>query len=521
MKNTSYDQLQSAEQRKKRRNWQPVPADNLCEAVTLEWRDDKTPDFEPLIERMRAANAARGAMTRRPGVARAGVPFRDVVLKGPNEPDHALARQLKITFDTEFASSGVELAVHSAQDASMTSTIAYYGYGVFAPVRSDVRVADLEFSWVGPQADVIHPKLGAVSGSQDAGWYAGQNGIVLGFSGDPAPATLPLPAGASDAFRDSLAQAVLFVGRRNRASLPKIELHPVVQGEFVAYATAGEDWWQRRDGEWQPLRLTIGHETHPLWIRLTNRTGCIRFSPFPAPAGMPAVIVRGLLLPTVKFWHPLLTGSARRWLIHFDSQSHLRGSEVADTATSVVCDPFVRFAVYHHHDSGWSGLRDAFDGRRNLPLGQGFRVEQRPFPKGLFFSRDPKANAGAEKQYRKIYGTRDWTLVTVSDFGELGHFDVAGGDVSGMPENDGGLIQPPVAKIGFDWINRAAQVVVSRQVVGLAEVLVPLAYGLGGGQGARPPHDRDAPTRGEARGVHHQSWRTRRNRTALCRIPVP
>jgi hypothetical protein len=412
------------------------------------------------------------------------LPFRDVILKGPFDPDDMHALELREELASEFADTRVDFHTLSIRAPTRDSRLlAFFGNGVFVPDDEDVQVADLELSWHDPfkpdftSNRIVTPVLDPATGggrNRHAAWYAGQMGVAIGFHSDMAPAFVDgVPAGAE---LQELAKFFLYIGRLDRFTPPVFEVHcedHKIRGRAIC--DHPRDWWLR-DGEWQGLQLDIGGQSLRLWLRLTSRTGDIVFRNGAelgvAPKARRRIVVRGLLfpeLPTMAGFGAWLPGrSPTRWSAEFDGQGRLRSQEILDLAYSVVAQWGTRFGIYQHQEARWVDRRSAITGRQDFALSQGARLLHRNFP-GTSLTAQQGSDA-----WKPIY-QRSWSLLQFADERPFGYFDVPARahELTGSPEPGTPVRADDRAerdwKIGIDWLNRAAHVTISDQDFGLAD----------------------------------------------------
>lgn len=449
----------------------------LCESEVLPVTDRDSVRWRPLVRALRERADHRRSF-RAGRVVRRDLPFRDVILKGPFDPDSMRALELREYLSAEFADTRVDFHTLSIREATKNAQlIAYFGNGVFAPGDSDQQVADLELSWNDPtssgfsKARIVTPILDPSSGGRQrpAAWYAGQTGVAIGFDSDLAPAYVDISS-APEAPPTEILKIFLYIGRLDRFTPPVFEVH-CTEAQMAAHAVCENprDWWLR-DGEWQRARIDIAARTFRFWFRLTSRTGGIVFrnGGGGGAAGRPQILVRGLLLPELPTVFGLGTwmaaGSPTRWSVDFDGQGRLRSQEILDLSHSVVAQWGSRFGIYRHHEARWADRAAAITGRQDFNLAQGARVVHRNFPS---VHKDPALNA----VYR-----RSWSMLQFADERPFGFFDVparahelVGAPEVGSPVREHGDEIAGDLKVGLDWLNRAAHVTIGDQVTGLAD----------------------------------------------------
>jgi hypothetical protein len=464
-----------------------IPHPRLCESIPLSIGEHQEVRWRTLLSALRErADQRRGFRSGK--TIRRDLPFRDVILKGPFDPDAMHALELRDELSSEFADTRLDFHTLSIRASTKDSKLlAFFGNGVFAPDDEDVHVADLELSWHDPlhqdfdANNIIVPVLDPSSGGglhRPAAWYAGQMGVAIGFHGDMAPAFLDGPSAPAEAIPTAARDFFIYIGRLDRFTPPVIEMHSA-EARTIARATCDNhhDWWLR-DGEWQGIRADIGGQSLRLWFRLTSRTGDIVFrngAEFDAaPRGKARIVVRGILVPELPTlgglgkW--LLAGSPTRWSVDFDGQGRLRSQEILDLAHSVVAQWGTRFGIYRHREARWVDRGSAITGLQDFSLSHGARVAHRNFPTSS--AAGHKDGSGWKAIYRRL-----WSLVQFADERPLGYFDLPprARELIGAPQ-----VGTPVIgarghpadlewKIGLDWLNRAAQVTIADQTLGLAE----------------------------------------------------
>jgi hypothetical protein len=464
-----------------------LPHPRLCESIALPIGERQEVRWRTLLSALRErADQRRGFRYGR--TIRRDLPFRDVILKGPFDPDAMHALELREELGSEFADTRLDFHTLSIRAPTRDSKLlAFFGNGVFAPDDDDVQVADLEFSWhdpSGPDFDagnIVTPVLDPTSGGgrhRPAAWYAGQMGVAIGFHSDMAPAFVDGSSAPATATPPAMLQLFIYIGRLDRFTPPVFEVHCAdAQSRGRAICDNSRDWWLR-DGEWQGVQLDIGGPPLRLWFRLTSRTGDIVFrngaEPGPAPHGKRRVIVRGVVVPELPTlgglgkW--LLAGSPTRWSVEFDGRGRLRSQEILDLAHSVVAQWGTRFGIYRHQEARWVDRASAITGLQDFHLAQGARVAHRNFPVGSLVGQKDSA------VWKTVY-RRSWSMVQFADERPLGYFDIPprARELTGAPEvgtpvrGAGGNRPEREWKIGLDWLNRAAQVTIADQALGLAD----------------------------------------------------
>lgn len=454
-----------------------------CEAVDLDAADGRA----RLFARLRAISDVQRAATGRPTLPRS-VRIRDVVLTGPRDDEGYLAEGLERDLVREFPEDRLEFRVVSSFEPGEPLR-AFFGLGVFAPSPDGVRVADLQFGWrAAPEpGDIVWPRRGPYGGQdRRVAWYAGQRGLAVGFHPKSAPAVLDRSrAPPNSAAIAALEDVVLFFGRRDPHTAPVVRA--IVRGSTLRpmdVAVALEhhgDWWLR-DGHWQWVRITIvGKGSAVLWFRLIGRTADAQFHTHPTArrhdigkGSGPRMIVRGLILPEppplLQSASAFLRGRSLRWVVEFDSENRLRGSELCELQRSVVADWGVRLAVWRHEPPGsWTGRAQSTDGRQSLELKGGERIEVREFPPSVPKETDREKRRSIRSLYR-----HEWCLLQFEDdgaFGSIAAFPRAillDDPVDGTPDA-GAAPADGEWRIGLDWLNRAANVSMGDLTTGLAQ----------------------------------------------------
>jgi len=442
-----------------------------CESVELEIAPGNAVRWHRLLAALRnRADERRAIRTGRRHERE--LPFRDVILTGPHDTELLRARDLETLLSGEFADIGAEfhaLSIHT--DNQQDTMRAYFGIGVFAPQDEDRRVADLQFSWSEP-----HDNSTAVTPMLDsrwpAAWYAGQIGVAIGFTPTVAPAFLDR-ASADVKLPREIENTYLYIGRRDRLTTPVFEVY-CPDAATNAYAVCSNAEWWRQDGRWQRVNIHIGSEEFPLWFRLTSRTGDTVFRTGGADrldANSARIVVRGLLLPelpTLGGLQHLLSGGVARWSAEFDGRGRLRANEISELAYSVVAQWGTRFGVYRHRTARWLPRKWAFHALQSLDLSEGSEITHRYFPERI-------DDLAGEEGWRGLYGRR-WSLLQFADERPFGYFDVQprASQIVSLPETSTllrSVANPNTAAwhVGLDWLNRAANVQVGNQAVGLGD----------------------------------------------------
>lgn len=443
-------------------------AAGLCESHPIPWRYQGAADGAEIVDRIRDAAFRQGVQSG-DGVPSA-IPFADVLVKGREEPGRILRHKLKSLFDLEFADTGQEMAVTGVTDPRLDPMRYYFGFGVFAPQSSDRLIADLHFSFSRPDAygrvpaeEILVPRLSEEPGAREASWYAGQNGLAIGFRPETAPCVLPW-----DRVPRELADLILFIGRRSPTSPPRIELYAVNSEQTDVTAIPPDPEWSSGDGQWRELGLLVGTTRLTLWMRLAARTGAARFFAAAPPPKRAAVVVLGLILPRVQLFSWFGSGAVRRWMVRFDTLGRLRVSEIWDTKISVVSDRRFHLAAYHHDDDRWTSWHNPRNTAADLQVSGNRFVRPDPFPLNL--SRDDPRRE-RERTWRSIYGSGfgsdRYVLLRPTGDRAFGYMDVAGGRVTAEPEVSHDV--EPTDKIGLGWVDRAAMLETSGKYMGLAE----------------------------------------------------
>ena len=442
-----------------------------CESVELEIAPGNVVRWHRLLTVLRNRADERRAIFTGSRHERE-LPFRDVILKGPHDTELLRARDLEILLSGEFADIGADfhtLSVHTGNQQDKMR--AYFGIGVFAPQDEDRRVADLQFSWSEP-----HDNTSAVTPMLDsrwpAAWYAGQMGVAIGFTPTISPAFLDRSSAKADLPRE-LENTYLYIGRRDRLTPPVFELY-CPDAAMNAHAVCSNVEWWRQDGRWQRANIYIASEEFPLWFRITSRTGDTVFRATAADslgANSARVVVRGLLLPelpTLGALQHLLWGGPARWSVEFDGRGRLRANEISELAYSVVAQWGTRFGVYRHRAARWLPRKWAFHALQSLDLSEGSEITHRYFP-------ERSDDFASEEDWRRLYG-RQWSLLQFADERPFGYFDVQprASQIVSLPETNTlvrNVTNPNTAAwhVGLDWLNRAANVQVGDQAIGLGD----------------------------------------------------
>jgi hypothetical protein len=442
-----------------------------CESVELDITPGNAVRWHRLLAALRVRADERRAVHTRSRQERE-LPFRDVILKGPHDTELLRARDLETLLLGEFADIGSEFHTLSVYtDNRQDKMRAYFGIGVFAPQDDDRRVADLQFSWSEPhdEANVVTPMLDS---GRPAAWYASQMGVAIGFNPVIAPAILDR-ASATVKFPREIENTYLFIGRRDRLTPPVFEIYNSDRTTHAHAVCNNADWWLQ-DGRWQHAIISLASAEFTLWFRLTSRTGDTAFRTAGAQraaAKSSRVVVRGLLLPelpTLARFRHLLSGGATRWSVEFDSHGRLRANEIAELAHSVVAQWGSRFGVYRHRTARWLPRGQAFHALQSFGLSEGSEITHRYFPGRI-------EDLPEEEAWRALYG-RQWSLLQFADERPFGYFDVKprASLIVSAPE-DGtpvrSLDEPDNAEwhVGLDWLNRAANVQVGDEAIGLAD----------------------------------------------------